>query len=275
MLEHVTYCFPGGRHRAITLSYDDGKVWDRRLVEILNTYGLKATFNLNGGKFGRDSRISADEVAELYAGHEVAAHSLTHPTLTRCPQEMLVQQIIDDRKRLEDLVGYPVRGFAYPNGQQNERLSSLLPNLGIAYARSTVSTRQFTLPDARFAWHPTLHHREDLLALGESFLHRDKPQHLDLLYIWGHSIDFENEDNWQVIETFARMAGRHADIWYASNIDVIDYLDALERLQFTADSRRVHNPSALSVWLRTDSRTPDGYCQQIIEVPGGAHIKLA
>lgn len=274
MLEHAIWCFPGGRHRAITLSYDDGKVWDRRLVDILNAHGLKGSFNLNSGKFGRDSRVEAHEVAALYDGHEVAAHSLTHPTMTRCPQEMLVQQIVDDRRRLEDLVGYPVRGFAYPNGQQNMRLEQLLPQLGIVYARSTVSTRQFRLPDARFAWHPTLHHRENLLALGEQFLTRNKPQHLDLLYVWGHSIDFENEGNWQVIEDFARMAGGHDDIWYASNIEIIDYLDAARRLRLSARGDIVENPSALSVWVRCESQTSGDALRQIREIPPGARICL-
>jgi Polysaccharide deacetylase len=275
MLEHLYHCFPGGRHKAITLSYDDGKVSDRRLVDILNRHGLKASFNLNGGKFGRDQRITSAEVASLYAGHEVAAHSLTHPTMTRCPQEMLVQQIIDDRRRLEDLVGYPVRGFAYPNGQKNSRLMTLLPALGIAYARSTVSTTQFQLPDDLFAWHPSCHHRENLNGLAEQFLSRSKSQYLDLLSIWGHSIDFENERNWEIIENFGQLAGGQDKVWYASNIEVIDYLAALDRLQFTADSSRVHNPSALSVWLRADFLTPDGPVQKLVEVPGGAQLKIS
>lgn len=273
-MEHIYYCFPGGRHKALTFSYDDGKTPDRRLVDILNRAGLKGTFNLNGGKFGRDQRIERSEVAALYAGHEVAAHSVTHPTLTRCPREMMVSQIFDDRRRLEDIVGYAVRGFAYPNGQHTPTLHRLLPELGIAYARTTTSSFDLLLPTELMTWAPTCHHRQDLVARAGSFLERSKSQYLDLLYVWGHSIDFDNEDNWHIIEEVAAMMqGRH-DIWFATNIEIVDYLMAVDRLQYTASCDRVHNPSAASVWIRVDSRD-GGPAQRVVEVPCGATLTLA
>ena len=41
--------FPGGKRKALVLSYDDGRVEDRRLVEIFNRHGLRGTFHLNSG----------------------------------------------------------------------------------------------------------------------------------------------------------------------------------------------------------------------------------
>ena len=38
--------FPNFRKKAVTLSYDDGVIYDKRLMRILDEYGLKATFNL-------------------------------------------------------------------------------------------------------------------------------------------------------------------------------------------------------------------------------------
>lgn len=38
-----------GKKKAVTFSYDDGVTQDRRLVEMMNTYGVKGTFNLNSG----------------------------------------------------------------------------------------------------------------------------------------------------------------------------------------------------------------------------------
>lgn len=46
------YLFPGGKAKALTMSYDDGKVQDRRLIDIFNKYGIKGTFNLNYGQVG-------------------------------------------------------------------------------------------------------------------------------------------------------------------------------------------------------------------------------
>ena len=48
----VYTCFPGGKAKALTMSYDDGKVQDRRLIDIFNKYGIKGTFNLNYGLVG-------------------------------------------------------------------------------------------------------------------------------------------------------------------------------------------------------------------------------
>lgn len=71
--------FPQGVTKALTLSYDDGKVHDRRLVRIMNDYGLKGTFHLNSSFLGKEGYIEASEVASLFEGHEVSAHTIDHP----------------------------------------------------------------------------------------------------------------------------------------------------------------------------------------------------
>ena len=48
--------FPGGKNRAMTFSYDDGVVQDRRLVELFNRYHVKGTFNLNTATLGIQAR---------------------------------------------------------------------------------------------------------------------------------------------------------------------------------------------------------------------------
>lgn len=68
-------CFPGGRHKALTMSYDDGREEDRRLVDIMNKSGIRGTFNLNSGLPAGDGRIPLSEAASLYAGHEIACHT--------------------------------------------------------------------------------------------------------------------------------------------------------------------------------------------------------
>lgn len=77
--------FPGRKPFALTLSYDDGNIHDRRLVEIMNRYGIRGTFHLNSGFFGRPHILTKDEVVTLFAGHEVSAHGATHPWLETIP----------------------------------------------------------------------------------------------------------------------------------------------------------------------------------------------
>lgn len=267
MMKTIYWCFPGGKHKALTLSYDDGKTADRRLVDIMNRHGIRGTFHLNAGKFGRDGRIECDEAAALYAGHEISAHSLTHPTLTRMPRELVVQQLLEDRRGLERIAGYPVRGMSYPNGAFNDEIASLLPHLGLMYARTIVSTGRFDVPDDWLRWPATCHHNDNLLGHAHAFNALFKQHMPYLFYVWGHSYEFDNDNNWGLIEEFCALMSGRAEIWYATNIEIVDYLDAARRLQFTMDCDRVFNPSAQTVWISVEG--------DVREIPSGRLCALS
>lgn len=260
-MKHLYICYPQGRYKAVTLSYDDGRIEDRRLVSILNRYGLKGTFHLNFGYLnGKDKgeeerygkRIAEEEVSTLYQGHEVACHSVYHPTLIRCPHTFITEQIMEDRKGLENLTGYPVCGFSYPNGAFSQDIKEFLKSLGIEYGRIVGNTERFDIPDDFMEWKATCHHNHRLLELTDLFLTKEREQHLNLMYVWGHSYEFTRDDNWELIEEFARRIGGKEDIWYATNIEICRYMQAFHRLVFTADSKKVYNPSSQSVWLSAD-----------------------
>lgn len=264
----VYICFPGGKAKALTMSYDDGKAQDERLVGIFNRYGIKGTFNLNYGMLGKEPRLDADKVRRLYEGHEIATHTMTHPTIARCPLTEVAEEILEDRKGLERLTGQIVRGHAYPNGSSSEEIRRLFGQLGIAYGRMVPSSHSFELPTDPMEWYPTCHHNDPkLMEMAESFANFKKKQYLKLMYVWGHSYEFDNNDNWDVIEEFCRYMGGRDDIWYAANIEIVDYLDAAKRLRFTADNTSVYNPSALSVWLEIDD-------SRYVEAKGGRMTDL-
>ena len=91
-MNKIYYCYPGGKHKVLTMSYDDGKQEDRKLLEIFNQYGIKGTFHLNYGLMDQEVRINKVEIASLYEGHEVAAHTYTHPTIARCPDTLFAKE---------------------------------------------------------------------------------------------------------------------------------------------------------------------------------------
>ncbi|MBW4082459.1 polysaccharide deacetylase family protein [Paenibacillus sp. S150] len=263
----VYYCYPQGRHKALTMSYDDGRRADERLVGLFNQYGIKGTFHLNSGLLGDGDRIAAEEVPALYRGHEVSVHTRSHPTLARCPQEQIVQEIVEDRKALESLLGVPVRGMSYPNGSFTSGMKGLLPPLGIEYARTVQTTGGFGLPDDLLEWRATCHHNDRLLERAEAFAGLHKKQYLYLMYVWGHSYEFDNDGNWELMESFGEIAGGHGDIWYATNIEWVHYMKACERLLVSAALDFAYNPSVLSVWLEVAGR--------IVEVPGGQRVQFS
>lgn len=262
----ILMCFPGGKHKALTMSYDDGRNADKRLVDIYNRHGIKGTFHINSGLLGSTDRIGEEELRSLYEGHEISAHTLTHPTIARCPNEQIVHEVMEDRKQLERIAGYTVRGMSYPNGSYNQRIKNILPGLGIEYARVVPSTGQFGMPDDWLEWQPTCHHNHDLKAKAEAFVGLNKTQYLYLMYVWGHSYEFDNDNNWEVMEEFCAYIGGRTDIWYATNIEIVDYSKAFEQLKFSAALDMVYNPTAISVWLSVDG--------QIVEVKSGQQQQL-
>lgn len=231
------------------MSYDDGKLADRKLVSIFNKYGIKGTFHINSGLFSDTERIQKDEIKKLYEGHEVACHTLTHPTIERCPLPLVAKQVLEDRKALEEIVGYPVRGLSYPNGSYTEEIKQLLPALGIAYSRIVGSTDAFGMPRDYYEWQSTCHHNHNLLKNGENFVSLSKTQYLYMMYVWGHSYEFDRDNNWVMMEDFCKLVGGKEDTWYATNIEIVDYMDAADRVQYSIDDTFAYNPSAISIWV--------------------------
>jgi len=266
-MNKVYCCFPGGKHKALTMSYDDGRTQDRRLVSIFNQYGIRGTFHLNSGLFGDERRIDPSEIPELYAGHEVSCHTVTHPTIARCPLPEVAEEVLADRRALEAYTGYPVRGLSYPNGSLSEEIEHLLPLLGIRYSRVVGNTDGFALPENPYRWTSTCHHNHNLLELGRQFRELSKKQYLYLMYVWGHSYEFDDCSNWDLIETFCREMGGREDIWYCTNIEFIDCMDAFRQLRFAADNSFVTNPNAAECWIQVNDGVP-------VCIPGGASVSL-
>ena len=237
----------------------------------MNRHGLKGTFNLNAGIDWDAKRIPPEEYRSLYAGHEVACHTYTHPTIARCPLEQVAQQILADRRGLESLTGAPVRGLAYPNGSYSEEIIRMLPALGIRHARTVHTTGGFGMPDNYLAWAATCHHNGPLMEKARAFAELHKTQYLYMMYVWGHSYEFTDRDNWHVIEEFAEFIGGREDIWYATNIDIVDYMDDASRLQYTAAGDLVYNPNARSIWIQVEL---PGQGRKIHEIPGGQTVSL-
>ena len=267
-----------GKSKVLTLSYDDGVVQDIRLVEILDKYGIKATFNINTGTYLPEEkvrekfygRLKLSEAKALYknSGHEVAVHSLTHPRLEEIPSDELLEEILEDRKNIEEQYGTIARGAAYPYGTYNDKVVSALDMCGICYARTTRATNNFGFPENWLTLHPTCHHSHpDLLGLAKRFAEKELPSRDNwMFYLWGHSYEFQDNDNWNIIEEFAEYMGGRDDIWYATNIEIYDYVKAYESLQSSTDKKIIHNPSATDVWFSQKDKT---YC-----IKGGETLYL-
>jgi len=227
-----------GKLKAITFSYDDAVTQDIRMIELMDKYGLKGTFNLNSEYLGLQSeggmvfdnfvyrhKVKPEDVKEVYKNHEVAVHTLTHPRLPEIEDEAeIIRQVEQDRLNLEKYSGGEVIGMAYPCGGVNndDRVAEIIrKNTGVKYSRTITSTYSFDLQDNLLRFNPTVHHieTEKVFELAEKFLalETDKPQ---LFYIWGHTYEFDGLDNWDEVEKLLKMLGGHDDIYYGTNREV-------------------------------------------------------
>lgn len=251
----MRFVYPNGLRKALTFSYDDGQSFDRRLAELLRSHGMKGTFHLNSGNLGlvrgNEEYITAEELKEVYAGHEIACHGVQHRNPTTITRQQMVLEIQEDRKALEKLTGHLVQGMSYAFGNYNEEIIEIAKSLGIKYSRTVKDTKGFFPPADFMQWHPTCHHDNHLLELGDSFLNVAGFYELPVMYVWGHSFEFGRSGDWSVIEAFVeKMAGKE-DIWYATNMEIYTYIQAVRAQEFSADGLTMYNPTATEVWVST------------------------
>lgn len=241
--------YPNACRCVLTASYDDGTIYDRRLIEIFNRYNIKATFNLNSDRLGKHGFVKFDEVQSLYKGHEVAVHSKGHLFLDEQTPQNVYESVFEDRKELEKCSGQIVRGMAYPYGRYNDTVINAVSNAGIVYSRTCNSTGQFKKPVNYLEWNPTCHHNKvsDYINV---FISSAKSSWCSrIFYLWGHSYEFEKENNWSLIEDFCKKMSVLDNVWFATNIEIIDYINAQKQLIISADEKQIYNPTSMDVWI--------------------------
>lgn len=278
---NIEMLFPKGKSKALILSYDDGCVQDRQLVKLMNKYDLIGTFHLNANKLGTANYLVKDEIQKLFKGHEVSVHTFNHPGLTKLSIEEIQYEIVEDRKELERLVTYPVRGMAYPFGNHNDTVIEVISKLGIEYARTVNDTYGFEIPENFLKWHPTMHQfskaywkandpLQDSIEINlfyktiDSFL---QTKDLAVLDIWGHSWEMgSNAKKWTETERFFQVLSHQSDVYYCKQIDLVDYIHAFRNLRFSMNNTVVFNASSLKVFFL--------YNKEIRSVDPGEAIRL-
>ena len=234
-----------------TMSFDDGLEQDKRIIQILNRYGIKCTFNLNAGLFGIQKRVGrignigfleypegstgfktrfkhndhhripVDEIAQVYEGFEIASHGYKHEALAMIKPEQMEESIRMDVEGLSTLAGYPIVGHAYPGGSSSDKVAACLKKYGIIYAREVLATGTFSFPKDPLRYRATsLVWNKKLFDLADRFI-KAEPQTDDLLfYIWGHGyeLDFATElASWERFERFCEKIAGQKDILYCTN----------------------------------------------------------
>ena len=268
--------FPNFREKALTLSYDDGQVFDKRLIEIMSKHGIKGTFNLNSNAYDNpDFPIKASELCEIYldSGNEIAVHGVDHLSLAITDPGEATHSIACDRENLEAITGRIIKGMAYANGSYNDDVCAMLKACGIKYSRTTVSTEKFDMPTDWLKLPATCHHNNPrLMELAHRFIEEPPYRYfpnrkLKLFYLWGHSYEFNNNNNWNIIEEFCEYIGNREEVWYATNVEIYDYTQAFNRLEYSVYGDIVYNPTSTDIYVELPN-------EKKLVIPAGETVKI-
>ena len=280
----IEMLFPEGKNKALILSYDDGAMQDRQLVKLMNKYHLIGTFHLNSNKLGTNvyfNYLNKEEIKDLYKGHEVSVHTANHPNLPDISKIDVIYEIVEDRRELERLMAYPVRGMAYPFGNSNDAVIEAIKGIGIEYARTVGDSYNFEIPKEFLRWHPTIH------QFGKAYWETNQPEKdkkelesfykvindflqtkdLAVLDIWGHSWEMGTDQNkWDEAEKFFKLLANNQTIYYTKQIDLVDYINAFRNLKFSVNKSMVTNTSALNIYIKINNK--------VINVMAGTSMNL-
>ncbi|MBO4410798.1 MAG: polysaccharide deacetylase family protein [Lachnospiraceae bacterium] len=284
MMNHYRLRWPGGLNRAFTLSYDDGCREDMILAEMMEKYGVKGTFNIIWNSLWPEDRPDPEknpirrnmrhsefqEFIRRYEGQiEIANHTLTHPVLQTLTPGQRSYDLIAGRRELEKATGKLVRGFAFSMSHTDADLAMEQVRLsGVAYVRTYNKKRDFAFSmDDPLALPSTCHHtipEEELQCLADEFLAYPDARKKDcaLFFVWGHTYEFTNNNDWDKMERLLQKVGNREDVWYATCIEIADYVRAYRSLEFSVEGDRVYNPSAIPVYLKVFTDADEGklYC---------------
>lgn len=249
--------YPGGKAKAFNITYDDGVLQDVRFVQLLNRYGLKGTFNLNSQLMWEEfawthpngmevRRLSRERIGNLYDGHEIASHTLTHPYMHDLPEWEIMRQLGEDRRNLEAIFGREVKGFAVPFDYYSDLIARSAELCGFEYARMSEFSLSYKPCADWYYWKTGVYHiMPELVSFVEGFL--QTTEELAVCQIVGHSYDLDAEKLWDTMDSICAAVSRQSDVWACTNLELVRYLKAMASFDGI-------NRSGMDLWFEIDGQ---------------------
>lgn len=252
--------YPNGKKKAFNITYDDGVTQDIRFVELMNKYGLKGTFNLNYGLMENGfqwthkngmivKRLTLQQAVELYGDHEIASHSYTHPFMDNMSEDEIMDEMMKDKMKLEELFGREVLGFAVPFDYYSDLIADCARRCGFEYSRDGNETYSYIPPKKYYYWSAgTYHVMPGFKGFVEGFFETD--EEMALCQIVGHTYDLDVMDMWDYLESVIKRVAESDDIINMTNIELVRYLKAMDMV--SCDDRLIENRSDMDLWFECD-----------------------
>ena len=189
---------------------DDGTIFDEKVIDIFNSFNIKATFNLNSGLqdfvwYKEDKpvrRLRLDEYKHLYDKQEIASHSLTHPHLTMMSDEDIKREVVEDINNLENIFHRKIKSFSIPFSDFDERVINIIKdNSDIKVIILPEIDRSFRLPKDPYHTKITTFNIDEALSLFDEFM---KDDNAELFVFICHAYDFEYDWGYDKLKTLCQ-----------------------------------------------------------------------
>jgi len=146
----------------VLLTFDDGyQSWIDNCLPILETYKLKGLFFINSGLLDiAENADTADFIQKrlyispkepltwtgtqelIVKGHSLGGHTVTHPHVALLEEMEIRTEVVDDKQRIESMLGITLSHFAYPFGRKQDfsaKTIELVKEAGYTYQYSAIT----------------------------------------------------------------------------------------------------------------------------------------
>lgn len=131
--------------RVVSLTFDDGPslTWTPQVLDVLDRYGVAATFFVTGSSTASYPALARDIVAR---GHTVANHGWSHRSLRGLDEATFAWEVDRTTAEIATTTGQAVHCLRPPYGSHDGTVVSRAAARGLHTAMWTVDTRDWTRP---------------------------------------------------------------------------------------------------------------------------------
>ena len=158
---------------------------------------------------------------DIYRGHEVASHTLTHPHLTSLSRDGLLWEVGEDCRRLKEIFGLGEMGFGVPFTDCTEREIEIIRELNdVKYIRLSEMREDFALPEDPFHIRiNALFNQPDVRERIAAFARENAP--VSVFVLCGHSYEMELEGQWNYMDELLRYIRSFPQIRCMTTMDFV------------------------------------------------------
>lgn len=238
-----------------TTSWDDGSVYDYKLLKLLKPLGIKGTLYIP--KQSKHRSLNNNDVKILSDYFEIGSHGLSHTDLTTLSKVNAEIEILNSKRYLERIIGKKCSIFGYPYGIFNDKTKEIVRNNGYVGARivnqdfcegsilddfhlpttiqvckhtKNITSKLNIKPSNQNSLSSKFMKNIQIFTLSENneyswfeiaeYIFNEVKNQDGVFHIWGHSWEIEEQNLWGELEAFFKLIKKTKDLKFFTNSEL-------------------------------------------------------